>query len=139
MTKISEKGIEKAARKLCSDAGIDRDPSLPTWRRFLPEARAAIAALIEKTLPGWAWKVGTCSVSDDAWLVPDFNDPVHGSRLLEQFGPIESGSIWDHGIDIDRRPPGHVSLALCASYCEARAAIEDAARVNGAASERETP
>ena len=86
-----------------------------------------IVTLIEKTLPGWAWKVGTCSVSDDAWLVPDFNDPVHGSRLLEQFGPIESGSIWDQGIDIDRRPPGNVTVALCTAYCEARAAVEDAA------------
>ena len=47
MTKISEKGIEKAARKLCSDAGIDQDPSLPTWRRFLPEARVAITAYLD--------------------------------------------------------------------------------------------
>ena len=82
-----------------------------------------IVSLIEKTLPGWAWKIGTCSVSDDAWLVPDFNCPTHGARLLEQFGPVESGSIWDQGIDIDRRPPGNVALALCEAYCEARAAI----------------
>ena len=71
-----------------------------------------IVSLIKKTLPGWAWKIGTCSVSDGAWLVPDFNFPTH-----------ESGSIWDQCIHIDRRPPGNVALALCEAYCEARAAI----------------
>ena len=75
----------------------------------------AVTALIEHMLPGWAWKIGTCSVSDDAWLVPDFNCPVHGERLRQEFGypeKVPAGSIWDTGIDIDRRPPGNVPLAL---------------------------
>lgn len=83
----------------------------------------AIVSVIEQELPGWAWKVGTCSVSDDAWLVPDLNCPTHGARLREQFGDAPQGSIWDEGIDIDRRPPGHVALAMCQAFCEAMAAI----------------
>ncbi|TIX28897.1 hypothetical protein [Mesorhizobium sp.] len=39
--------------------------------------------LLERILPGFAWKVGTCCVSDDAWVVPDLNCPVHGERLLK--------------------------------------------------------
>ena len=69
MTKISEKGIEKAARKLCSDAGIDRDPSLPTWRRFLPEARAAIAAYLA------ALPVETDTIRAERELAAPTSDP----------------------------------------------------------------
>lgn len=77
----------------------------------------AITALIGKELPGWAWKCGTCSVSDDAWLVPDFNCPVHGERLKQEFGHLLTpGSVMDAGIDIDRRPPGNVALALCEAF-----------------------
>ena len=102
---------------------------IPDWRPLSPYNVASeltrsldkIVSLIERKLPGWAWKVGTCSVSDDAWLVPDFNCPTHGARFREQFGPFESGSIWDTGIDIDRRPPGNVALALCQAFCEAMA------------------
>jgi hypothetical protein len=74
----------------------------------------AVVALIERALPGWAWKVGTCCVSDDAWLTPDFNSPAHGERLKKQFGydTMKAGTIWDVGIDVDRRPSGHPQLAL---------------------------
>jgi hypothetical protein len=76
---------------------------------------SAVIALIETVLPGWAWKIGTCSVSDDAWLVPDFNCPVHGERLRAEFDypdNVPAGSIWDSGVDIDRRPAGNTALAL---------------------------
>jgi hypothetical protein len=45
----------------------------------------AAAALLRLTLPGWWWKVGTCCVSDDACIAPDYNDPEHGVRLAEEF------------------------------------------------------
>lgn len=80
---------------------------------------------VEQKLPGWCWKVGTCCVSDDAWVAPDMNCPVHGTRLKEQLMPAvvrvldankDKGgmvrSIFDAGVDVDRRPPGNVGQAL---------------------------
>ena len=77
-----------------------------------PDGLGPCVALLRSVLPGYAWKVGTCCVSDDAWVVPDFNCPIHGERLRAEYGEIEWGSIWDTGIDIDRRPSGNVCLAL---------------------------
>lgn len=84
----------------------------------------AIVSLIKARLPGWAYKMGTCSVSDDAWLVPDFNCPVHGERLLKQFGPVVAGGVWDMGIDVDRRPPGSIPIALCIALVDALEEVE---------------
>jgi hypothetical protein len=77
-----------------------------------------IITKIERDLPGFAWKVGTCCVSDDAWLVPDFNHPVRGPMLRRLFkaDAIKAGSIWDLGIDIDLRPSGRPSVALQMAY-----------------------
>ena len=80
-----------------------------------------IIRIIEATLPGWAYKFGTCSVSDDAWIVPDFNCPIRGPLLLQQYGPIEAGSIWDTGIDVDNRPSGNLSMTPCMAFCRAMA------------------
>jgi hypothetical protein len=80
----------------------------------------AMIALIKRELPGWAWKVASCSVSDDAWLLPDFNCPVHGERLRREFGDFKPGSIWDTGIDIDRRPSGQPALAMVEAFCRAK-------------------
>lgn len=88
-------------------------------------SRDGISEVIERVLPGWAYKMGTCSVSDDAWLCPDLNDPVHGPRLMQQFGPVEKGSIWDEGFDIDRRPSGNMALAMCEAFCRAMAAVAE--------------
>jgi len=120
--------------KLAAACGAAKEPSIKLDRAICLTAGVAIRnvtsslsdaiSLVEETLPGWAWKVGTCCVSDDAWLVPDFNSSDHGARLKEQFGEIKFGSIWDYGIDIDRRPPGNTALALCEAYCSAQAHIE---------------
>lgn len=72
-------------------------------------------ALVERVLPGWAWKVGSCSVSDDFWLVPDFNCPVHGERLKAELSEAE----WHEGIDIDRRPSGQPALAVIEGLLQA--------------------
>ena len=80
---------------------------------------------IEQHLPGWAWKVGTCCVSDDAWICPDWNHPEQGARLVAEFGLPEKGSIWDHGIDVDRRPSGQPALALCEAFCLAMAMVAE--------------
>ncbi|WP_129610007.1 hypothetical protein [Rhodoplanes serenus] len=72
---------------------------------------------------GWVWKVGTCCVSDDAWVVPDWNSPVHGARLRRELGEPASGSIWDSGIDVDLRPSGRPAIALCIAALKAHQAM----------------
>lgn len=86
----------------------------------------AVVDLIERELPGWAWKVGTCSVSDDAWLVPDFNSPEHGERLKRElsYDTMVSGDTWDVGIDIDQRPAGRPAIALLIAFLEAKMEME---------------
>ena len=93
------------------------DADFDTWEAPTYTASLdAVAALIGEKLPGWAWKVGTCCVSDDGWVVPDFNCPVHGERLRKQFGDFAAGSPEDTGIDIDRRPSGNPALALLEAF-----------------------
>ena len=66
-------------------------------------------AYLQEVLPGWWWRVGTCYLSDDAMIGPDYNDPAHRERLLAAF-PTE---IFDHDpFDIDKRPPGNLGAAL---------------------------
>lgn len=79
----------------------------------------AVVALIERELPGWWWKCGTCCVSDDACIAPDFNSPKHGERLKAQFFPLVPGSELDAGFDVDRRPPGNVAIALLEAFLRA--------------------
>lgn len=83
-----------------------------------------VKRLVEGLLPGWWWKVGTCHVSDDACLCPDFNDPVHGARLRARYFPIEHNGPYDGGFDIDRRPPGNLPLALLEALLQALIAEE---------------
>lgn len=85
----------------------------------------AAIALCERLLPGWCWKVGTCHVSDDAWVCPDWNDPVHGERLKAELGEPEFGAWKDVGFDVDLRPSGRVPVALCIAILKALRALED--------------
>jgi hypothetical protein len=75
----------------------------------------AAVSLCKHILPGWIWRVATCSVSDDAWVMPDFNCPIHGERLKRDLP-----EVWAHldpleflGTDIDLRPSGRPAIALC--------------------------
>lgn len=86
--------------------------------RYTASLDASIA-LVERVLPGWWWKVGTCSVSDDACIAPDFNSPIHGDRLQAQFPNVVPGSELDAGFDVDRRPAGNPALALIESLLRA--------------------
>lgn len=79
----------------------------------------AAVRLVQDILPGWWWKVGTCSVSDDACIAPDFNSPIHGDRLQAQFPNVVPGSELDAGFDVDRRPAGNPALALLESLLRA--------------------
>lgn len=98
------------------------------WGDRVPALTSSIVAavvLIENVLPGWWWKIGTCCVSDDACIAPDFNSPEHGARLHEQFPAIVKGSEFDAGFDVDRRPPGSVPLALMEAALRALIAIKE--------------
>lgn len=100
---------------------------LGCWRIGYTSSLDAAKALVEELLPGWWWKVGTCSVSDDACVCPDFNDPVHGERLRANYFPIEHGGPYDGGFDVDRRPPGNLPLALIEALLTALIADEERA------------
>ena len=71
----------------------------------------AIVALIEKTMPG-------AGIEVNKYWTAKFDAPVWSARL------------WHGGkgqeFSADDAPSA--ALALCAAYCEARAAVEDAAR-----------
>jgi hypothetical protein len=71
-------------------------------------------------LPGWAWRVATCSVSDDAWVFPDFNSPDHGERLQREFDPALD---WSDLTDVDLRPSGRPAIALIISVLKAKLII----------------
>lgn len=77
----------------------------------------AAIALVERVLPGWGWRVATCSVSDDAWVFPDFNCPVHGERLRKEF---RQDIEWTDLTDVDLRPPGRTAIALLIALLKAK-------------------
>lgn len=81
----------------------------------------AAVALCERVLPGWWWRVGTCCVSDDATVGPDYNSPVHGERLHREFPPkkLDDGNE-EWVFDVDQRPPRSVALALVLAVLTAK-------------------
>lgn len=84
----------------------------------------AVRALIKQEMPGWIYRVAECSVSDDAWLIPDFNDPVHGAGFLSRFGEkYQRDPLKEFGTDIDRRPSGHPAIAMCMALVTAKIAV----------------
>jgi hypothetical protein len=84
----------------------------------------AAARLVERTLPGWWWKVGTCHLSDDACVGPDYNNPTNGRELLGRFAHAEKTiEQFNSGFDLDSRPAGNLALALCNSVVWAHKTI----------------
>lgn len=82
-------------------------------------------AFVKSALPGWGWRVSECSVSDDAFVFPDFNCPVHGERLKATVPVLVDGIEWSDFTDIDQRPPGDVAGALMQSAMLALAKLEE--------------
>lgn len=74
----------------------------------------ATVAILKAVLPGWTYRVAECCVSDDAWVIPDFNHPEHGERLLREFGQVDGdpSAYWQNVTDIDLRPAGAPAIAL---------------------------
>ncbi len=76
--------------------------------------------LIRRRLPGWLYRVASCSVSDDAWIAPDFLDPVHGEAFKFVFSDeCQRDPVAYLGTDVDLRPPGREAIALCISLVRA--------------------
>lgn len=80
----------------------------------------AAVALVKRVLPGWGYRVATCSVSDDAWVFPDFNCPTHGERLRREF---RQDVDWTEITDVDLRPSGREPIALILSMLFALEAL----------------
>ena len=76
----------------------------------------AARGLLDRVLPGWSYRVARCAVSDDAWVIPDFNCPVHGERLR---ATLRQGIDWSDLTDVDLRPSGREATALCISILKA--------------------
>lgn len=94
------------------------------WRgpTFFTRSLDAAVALVEQVLPGWTWRVASCHVSDDAWVIPDFNHPVHGERLMREYGQVEGdpAAYWQEITDVDLRPSGRPAIALCLALLRAK-------------------
>ena len=86
----------------------------------------AAVALCERVLPGWWWRVGTCHISDDATIGPDYNSPEHGERLRREFpiGVKADGYPDEWIFDVDQRPPRSVALALILAVLLAKQEID---------------
>lgn len=86
----------------------------------------AAVALVERLLPGWLYSVCHCHVSDDAWLMPDFNDPAHSERLMREFGQVEGdpAQYWQDVTDVALHPPHGLALALVIALMRALEALE---------------
>lgn len=108
------------------DPGTFGTGAYTTWRA--PDWTSSIdasLALVKQMLPGWSWRIAQCCVSDDAWVIPDFNHPIHGRRLLAEW-PLEcQRDPLDYlETDIDRRPAGNPALALLEALFTALAVKE---------------
>lgn len=64
--------------------------------------------ILGRVLPGFWWRGGTCGLSSEVVVAPDFNCPVHGNRLLREF-PVNL-EYWDQGIDVEFRPGSNENL-----------------------------
>lgn len=84
----------------------------------------AVIDLIEQQLPGWSWRACQCSVTDDAWLMPDFGHPDHGAAFQARWpdcrDPLEDGP----GLDISTVPQPRGAMAMLACLIEVLDALE---------------
>ena len=78
----------------------------------------AIVGLVEDKMPGWVWRLCRCSVSDDIWLMPDFNDPDNGALFQSLWpdcrDPLDEGP----GMDVSFAPAGRPALGLVAVFLD---------------------
>lgn len=96
---------------------IDSDGRRLGWGPYPYTSKIdAARGLLDRVLPGWSYRVARCAVSDDAWVIPDFNCPVHGERLRAE---LRQDIDWSDLTDVDLRPSGREATALCISILKA--------------------
>ncbi len=114
----AEAPSERLSKMICTALGADCG--------HVTGSLDAAVRLVETTLPGWWWKVGTCHLSDDACVCPDYNNPTNGAELLKRFGHVEMTiEQFNSGFDLDCRPAGNLPLALCKSVLWAHQTIKE--------------
>jgi len=100
--------------------GIPMNASM--WDAYNGSLDAALA-LHEAVLPGWWYQLGSCHLSDDARVSPDFNCPIHGADLSAKYDPAID---WADMTDVDQRPAGNPARALLIAILRALIAQEAA-------------
>lgn len=96
---------------------IDGDGRRLDWGPYPYTSKIdAARGLLDRVLPGWSYRVARCAVSDDAWVIPDFNCPIHGERLRAE---LRQDIDWSDLTDVDLRPSGREATALCISILKA--------------------
>src|SRR5690242_9385875 len=57
---------------------------------------------MNELFPGFWWRGGTCALSSEVIMAPDYNHPEHGERLKAEYPPeLEH---WNAGIEVELRP-----------------------------------
>lgn len=77
-----------------------------------PMSAADCLEALKTTFPGFWWRGGTCALSSEVIMAPDYNDPEHGERLKAEYPPeLEH---WNSGIEVELRPGS--DLAFCRAF-----------------------
>lgn len=85
----------------------------------------AVIDLVQEVLPGWIYRVATCSLTDDVWLMPDSAHPEHGAGFLERWPDDRTWLDGTPGIDLSFRPSPRAAMALLAIFLEVVEAMEE--------------
>jgi len=90
------------------------------WRAFHGDFNAAFA-LHTAMLPGWFWFIGSCYLTDDAAVSPDFNSK---HSAIANIPVLIDGIEWSEYTDIAFNPPGKPARAWLMSILSALERLE---------------
>jgi len=113
------------------DTGKSYGREDPSYIRFAHASKSLDDAvtLFNRMLPGWGWRGGSCHLSDDCFVFPDYNCPTHGERLKREFSVKINGQEWSDYTDVDLRPAGRLPIAILISMFTALDGIDQLARM----------
>jgi hypothetical protein len=108
--------VQRLRRSVGPDAALDRDiAALVGVAQALPYTSSAAAA--ETLLPeGFFWRGGTCYLSSEVLIAPDYNDPMHRERLLREYRNRWSGGTAEPRSKSDPEVMLHSSVRSLAVY-----------------------